>query len=109
MFSGKPCSLAACGFNSRRGQFAGWIIRRRYQLNWIRERRAALADTIHVLHGAEGLGLREVPAPWPLGFLGEQGHDCLIVWEYPDKMEATEARLARLFPEAKIYSFLFAP
>lgn len=74
-----------------------------YQLNWIRQRRAALADSsitaIQILGEMGDLA----PAPGILRYFGEQGQPLIIVHgREGDAWIAERNRLARLFPEAEI-------
>lgn len=74
-----------------------------YQLHWIRQRHAALADdkltAVQILGDAGELA----EAPWSLQYFGEQGQPLLIVHgREGDAWLAERKRLARLFPEAEI-------
>lgn len=74
-----------------------------YQLNWIRHRRAALADgevtAVQILDDAGDL----VQPPGILSYFGERGQPLLIVHgREGDAWLRQRARLARLFPEAEI-------
>jgi hypothetical protein len=70
----------------------GWIA---YSLNWISERRYALAN------GACRIGTTRAPAG--LWLLGEEGSDIVFFGpEPPDGPDAEARRLRRLFPEADV-------
>jgi hypothetical protein len=78
----------------------GWMA---YQLNWIRQRHAALdseeENKFPVFVG--GFSLTPTPAPWQLRIFGEQGvGDILMV--NANKWPELKQKLANLFPEAKI-------
>lgn len=74
-----------------------------YQWNWIRQRRAALADgkvtAVQILSEFGDLA----QAPGVLRYFGEQGQPLIIVHaRSAEEWPAERERLARLFPEAEI-------
>lgn len=74
-----------------------------YQLNWIRQRRAALSDgKITAVQILSELG-ELAQAPGVLRYFGEQGQPLIIVHaRNAEEWSAERERLARLFPEAEI-------
>lgn len=79
----------------------GWL---GYQLNWVRQRREALA-TRSILDITDSASL---PAPSALSFFGERGYPSLLVmpahpgglWTHADEAELKRAE--KLFPEASV-------
>jgi hypothetical protein len=79
-----------------------------YQLNWIRERHAIMADGAP-MQNSQVLGRctevsydNVVGAPWSLRLLGERGC-CNLVLTFK-KSDPQTARIRRLFPEAQVSS-----
>ena len=79
-----------------------------YQLNWIRQRREALATSWVIDFG----GSASVPAPRLLWMFGERGRKNLVVmpahglggdWTLADDVELKRAQ--ELFPEASVSDF----
>jgi hypothetical protein len=74
-----------------------------YQLNWIRERRKALARNQYyeVLHSRVRDILANWPsAPWTIRIFGEKGVYELVV--FPEVTDSELERLKHLFPEADV-------
>ena len=92
----------------------GWVA---YQLHWIRERHAVLANhpnaafldavgssqTVANAGGTSTVWVwddSQPPAPWPLRWFGEEGHS-ILVFHLPES-DPELARIRKLFPEAEV-------
>jgi hypothetical protein len=79
--------------------YVGW------QLKWIRERHDEAAKyqtwtAVPIIQDNPNIGLKRTKAPWPLGWLGEDGMYLIAV--PPSATKAETERLISLFPEAVI-------
>ena len=74
-----------------------------YSLNWVRDRKRALAETpMFPSGGCMTLGWRTTTAPGWLWLMGETGRDRI---ETLGAQPAQVERLKRLFPEAQVVNF----
>ncbi len=75
----------------------GWVA---YQLNWIRQRHAALGSGGEINDDPLGCAITQGTAPWSLRIFGEPGYEAI----YAPGHRSTQsvARLQSLFPEAGI-------
>lgn len=77
------------------GGFAAWLV---YHVNWIRERDRAKVGFGYLEH--HGIR-RPCHAPWPLNWLGEEGHGLIIIPDFHSEEEID--RIKALFPEAQAF------
>ena len=88
------------------GVFSGWLV---YHLNWIRERRSAKVG--FGILTAQPIGSKAMPipcyAPWPLGWLGEEGRSLLFIPDFHSKQEID--RIKVIFPEAEDFEIVTMP
>jgi hypothetical protein len=83
------------------GGFAAWLV---YHVNWIRERDKAKVGFGYLSdHGTR------IPchAPWPLNWLGEEGHNFIMIPDFHSEEEID--RIKALFPEAKEIEIVAVP
>lgn len=79
--------------------FLGWLV---FQLNWIEQRRQAVADgtvDMRIIHTFEHTPRR---VPWTLRLFGEHEIDADALLLPPTATEADVARVRGLFPEAYV-------
>jgi hypothetical protein len=75
-----------------------------YQVNWIRERDKAKVGFGYLRVNG---GPKPCHAPWPLNWLGEEGHSFIMIPDFHSKEEID--RIKALFPEAEAIEIVAVP